>query len=318
MRCPKCSFENESDAKFCIRCGCKIYVESPVTKIETTPQKQKRSFKKWYIFLLLFLIIISSLIGYLILSTYLSPSKTPTKTEKIQPLKETSNTLSKSKAPPAPEPKPVPSPPQSDEPKVVVPESVKGKWSAVMLIVENKKTKRSQEFRVNLNSEFLIPNSNLKVSVGEFLPDFRMDGLNITSASNEPNNPAVRIIVYEGNKETYKGWLYSKFPAIHPFEHPQYSLILKGGIPTKVSPRARESVSEKAQTPKKPAVTNNTQETIDRYLRLGNTFHEDGNYDKAIEMFERVLKIDPDNKEAKEGIEKAQLAKETEERLDLR
>lgn len=116
------------------------------------------------------------------------------------------------------------------ETKVIVPEAVKGKWDAVKLLVEDKVTKKTSEITVKLNSEYSIPNSNLKIKVGEFLPDFKMDGLTITSSSNEPNNPAVRVIVYENGKEIFKGWLYSKFPTIHPFQHDKYGLTLKEGV----------------------------------------------------------------------------------------
>jgi len=116
------------------------------------------------------------------------------------------------------------------EMKIIVPDSVKGKWSGVILIVEDKSSKKKQEFKVNLNSDLKIPNSNLKVAVGDFLPNFKMDGSTITSTSNDPANPAVRVKVYEGEKEVFKGWLYSKFPAIHPFEHPKYGINLKEGI----------------------------------------------------------------------------------------
>ena len=114
--------------------------------------------------------------------------------------------------------------------QIVVPANVKGKWSAVKIVVEDKATRKAQEYTVKLNSDFQIPNSNLKVAVGEFLPDFRMDVGTITSASNDPNNPAVNIKVFEGGKEIFKGWLYAKFPAIHPFEHPKVGLALKEGI----------------------------------------------------------------------------------------
>ena len=114
--------------------------------------------------------------------------------------------------------------------KIVVPDSVKGKWSAVKIVVEDKTAKKAQEFTVKLNSEFQIPNSDLKVVVGEFLPDFRMGEGSATSASNETNNPAVRVRVIEKGKEIHKGWLYAKFPTIHPFEHPKYGLALKEGV----------------------------------------------------------------------------------------
>jgi hypothetical protein len=116
------------------------------------------------------------------------------------------------------------------EKTVVVPDSVKGKWKAVVLVVTDKKTNKQQEFTVNLNSDLKVPNSNLKVAVGEYLPDFRMEGLTLTSASNDPNNPAVGVKVFDGGKEIFKGWLYSKFPTMHPFEHPAYSIVLKDGV----------------------------------------------------------------------------------------
>jgi hypothetical protein len=120
--------------------------------------------------------------------------------------------------------------------KILVPESVKGKWSAVKIVVQDKAAKSQQEFTVKLNSEFKIPNSNLKVMVGDFIPDFRMSADTITSGSNNPDNPAVGVKVFEGDKEIFPapgkkwGWLYSRFPTMHPFEHPKYGLFLKEGI----------------------------------------------------------------------------------------
>lgn len=114
--------------------------------------------------------------------------------------------------------------------KVIVPEDVKGKWDSVKLEIVDKNTNNSQQVAIKLGSEYQIPNSNIKIKVGEFLPDFRMDGLTITSASNEPKNPAVRVTIYEGEKEIFKGWLYSKFPTIHPFQHERYKITLVEGL----------------------------------------------------------------------------------------
>jgi len=114
--------------------------------------------------------------------------------------------------------------------KVVVPETVKGKWKAVKLEITDKSTNSIKEITINLNSEYTIPDSNLKIKVGNFLPDFRMEGAIITSASNEPKNPAIQLTVLENDKEIFKGWLYSRFPSIHPFQHEKYSLRLIEGI----------------------------------------------------------------------------------------
>jgi hypothetical protein len=119
--------------------------------------------------------------------------------------------------------------------QIVVPSNVKGKWSAVKIVVEDKTTKKAQEYTVKLNSEWKIPGSNLKVTVGEFLPDFTMDGSKITSGSGDLNNPAVGIEVTDGDKQIFPaqgkqwGWLWSRkeLQSIHPFEHPKYNIMLK-------------------------------------------------------------------------------------------
>ncbi len=120
--------------------------------------------------------------------------------------------------------------------QIVVPESVRGKWSAARIILDDKITKTKTEYDIKLNSDFTVPNSSLKIHVGEFLPDFRMDGLNLTSGSNEPKNPALSIRVFENDRQIFPaagkqwGWLFSKVPSIHPFEHPKYGITLKEGV----------------------------------------------------------------------------------------
>jgi hypothetical protein len=116
------------------------------------------------------------------------------------------------------------------EPQIVVPDNVKGKWSAVVITIEDKTANTSEDVKISLNNSHTITGSNVKIEIGDFLPDFKMDGVTITSLSNDPNNPAVRVTVYEGEEELFKGWLYSKFPAIHPFQHEKYGLLLKEGL----------------------------------------------------------------------------------------
>jgi hypothetical protein len=116
------------------------------------------------------------------------------------------------------------------EKTVVVPDDVKASWSKVKLAFEDRTTKKSAEYIVKIGSEFNIPNTNLKVAVGEFLPDFKMDGATITSASNNPNSPAVRIEVFDAGQSIFRGWLFMKFPDVHPFAHDRYGLKLIEGV----------------------------------------------------------------------------------------
>ncbi|MBI4654793.1 MAG: DUF2155 domain-containing protein [Nitrospirae bacterium] len=125
--------------------------------------------------------------------------------------------------------------------QIVVPQDVKDTWSAVKLIVEDKKLNKTQEFIVNLGSELRIPDSNLRIKIGNFLPDFRMDGQIITSVSNMPNNPSVGVVIYEDGKQIFPemgkewGWLWARkeLQAMHPFMHPKYGITLKEGVSKK-------------------------------------------------------------------------------------
>jgi hypothetical protein len=113
-----------------------------------------------------------------------------------------------------------------------IPDEVKGKWQAVKLRVEQKAGgKPPQVFTVKLGGQLDVPGSKLQVHVGEFLPALQVNGNEVTSLSNNPTNPAVMVTVSEDGKETFKGWLFGKFPEMQPFEHPTYRITLVEGIP---------------------------------------------------------------------------------------
>ncbi|HMK61765.1 MAG TPA: hypothetical protein VK452_11565 [Dissulfurispiraceae bacterium] len=113
---------------------------------------------------------------------------------------------------------------------VQVPDDVKKSWNKVTLVYTDKAANKTKEYTVNINSAFEIQGTNLKVAVENFLPDFKMTGSDITSGSNEPVNPAVRVEIFEKGQSIFKGWLFAKMPDIHPFESDKYGLILKEGI----------------------------------------------------------------------------------------
>src|SRR3990172_13110910 len=87
----------------------------------------------------------------------------------------------KEEATPPPPPPPamsqgLPGGPPADIPTIegggvtVVPEHVKGKWKAVVLVVEDKGQKQTKDYTVALGQDLTIPNSQLVVNVIDFLP----------------------------------------------------------------------------------------------------------------------------------------------------
>jgi hypothetical protein len=118
--------------------------------------------------------------------------------------------------------------------QIEVPPEVKEKWTAVKLSFKDMAENKEQDFTAKVGEDFKIPDSDLTVKIGPFLPDFKISGQVITSASNEPNNPAVRVKIYEKGKQIFPssgkwGWLYVNFD-VHSFQHERYSLKLKSGI----------------------------------------------------------------------------------------
>lgn len=114
--------------------------------------------------------------------------------------------------------------------EILVPEDVKNTWESVKLLITDKKTNKQETAEVKIGDKYKVRGSGIVIHVGQLLPDFRMDALTMTSMSNEPNNPAVNVTIVEGGKEIFTGWLYSRFPDVHPFEHPQYAVILVEGV----------------------------------------------------------------------------------------
>ena len=114
---------------------------------------------------------------------------------------------------------------------VVVPDSVKGKWKAVKIAVTDKSVNKETVYTVAIGAQYAIPNSGLSIKVENFLPHFTMDGTTLTSQSNEPKNPAAQVRIIEGDKEIFKGWLFSLYPTTHALQHPRYGFTLVDFIP---------------------------------------------------------------------------------------
>lgn len=111
---------------------------------------------------------------------------------------------------------------------IVVPEEVQGKWASVVLKIENKTTQAAVEQTVPLHSEYKIPETAFTIQVGDFLPQFTMDQGKITSVSNNDVNPGVQVKILDGEQEVYSGWLFKRFPDMHPFQDPRLAVTLVG------------------------------------------------------------------------------------------
>jgi hypothetical protein len=115
--------------------------------------------------------------------------------------------------------------------RLEVPPEVQQAWSGIRLHWKDLKSGGEGTLDVPLGDAKPLPDPTMVVRGDVFLPAFTMTGGAITSQGTEPQNPAARITVFEKGKEVFGGWIFTRFPDVHPFTHPKYQLRLEGGVP---------------------------------------------------------------------------------------
>ncbi len=114
--------------------------------------------------------------------------------------------------------------------RLEVPAEVLKAYSGIRLAWKDSRSGKEGFLEVPLGGTARIPDSTLDVRADVFLPSFTMGSDVITSTGIEPENPAARIAVLDNGRELHAGWLFTRFPDVHPFQHPRFSLRLEGGV----------------------------------------------------------------------------------------
>ena len=115
--------------------------------------------------------------------------------------------------------------------RLEVPESVKDAYAGIVLLWKDSSNGKEGRLSVPLDGSAELPDSGLTVTADVFLPAFTMTADVITSSGAAQENPAARIRVSEKGAEIFSGWIFQRFPDVHPFTHSRFSLHLDGGLP---------------------------------------------------------------------------------------
>jgi hypothetical protein len=115
--------------------------------------------------------------------------------------------------------------------RLEVPPEVADAYSGIKLTWKDKTSGKQGTIDVPLGGGTPLPDPAFVVRADVFLPAFTMGGGAITSDGIEPQNPAARITVFEKGKEIFGGWIFTRFPDVHPFTSPRFELHLDGGVP---------------------------------------------------------------------------------------
>lgn len=105
-----------------------------------------------------------------------------------------------------------------------VPETVQGKWAAVMLEVTGADGEK-QEIRAAVGDEIPLTGGQT-LWVEAFLPSYISDFEKITSASDELKNPAVKVHLREGTETKAMGWVFQNLPEFNNYRSEQVQVRL--------------------------------------------------------------------------------------------
>jgi hypothetical protein len=114
--------------------------------------------------------------------------------------------------------------------RLEVPPAVVEAYTGIRLRWTDASTGKEGVIEVPLGGATPLPDPSLVVRADVFLPAFTMGRGAITSDGVEEQNPAAKITVFEKDKAVFGGWIFTRFPDVHPFTHPRFHLRLEGGV----------------------------------------------------------------------------------------
>jgi len=91
-----------------------------------------------------------------------------------------------------------------------------GERKAELEIIPKGNGSRGYRLQIGEGEMKEIPKTGYSVQFATFVPDFSLDKENrIISRSNQPNNPAVQVKIYQNGKLSFNGWSFLRYPDFH-------------------------------------------------------------------------------------------------------
>lgn len=103
--------------------------------------------------------------------------------------------------------------------------SVLALYKGVSIRLTDRKTGERRDTFIPFMTPTKLEGTPLTVIVTRFFPDFVRTENGYASRSNEPNNPGAKMRITGGAHE-FDGWLFTNFPNIHPYDNPDYNLVM--------------------------------------------------------------------------------------------
>ena len=105
------------------------------------------------------------------------------------------------------------------------------KSGEVLLSIKPAGSEKAREYRVRQGQRFAIEGTKDEALVDTILADFAMDNGKYFSRSDEPNNPAVHVVISRAGAELESPWAFMKFPDFHRKADAAYDVQLANFSP---------------------------------------------------------------------------------------
>jgi len=102
-------------------------------------------------------------------------------------------------------------------------------YEGISIRVTNRKTQLFQDAFIPFMTLTKLEGTPLTMIVTGFSPDFIMTGSGYATCSYEPINPGARVKI-TGVMPEFEGWMFVNFPNIHPYDNPDYYVVMTGAV----------------------------------------------------------------------------------------
>lgn len=105
---------------------------------------------------------------------------------------------------------------------------VKAAWKIVEIKMTDASAKTSEAINAEIGKKTALKAGGFSVKVEAFVPDYTIYDDYIGSKSNQPNNPAIMVELFDKDKSVAKGWIFNKpeFSSFNSFKHDRFSVAL--------------------------------------------------------------------------------------------
>lgn len=112
--------------------------------------------------------------------------------------------------------------------EVVLTDAMKAKWNEVQVAITDNAKQRTETITLKVGSKVKLTEEGYFLTIDAFVPDYAIAESKIVSRSDEPNNPAMLVSLYENETQITRGWVFKDFAEFNSYSNSRFVLQLVG------------------------------------------------------------------------------------------